>query len=300
MYTVLGASGHTGSIIARKLLEKGERVRVVGRHENKLQQFVQRGAESVVADFADTNGLTQAFAGARAAYLLIPSDMTSPDYRADQERMGTAVATAVKNSGLQYAVVLSSFGAQVPSGTGPIAGIHSFEQKVNAIDRLNALCIRAGYFMENHLNAIGMIQMMGIFGGPFRPDLKITMIATRDIGAHAADRLLRLDFNGKSARDLLGERDLTMPEVAALIGRALNRPDLRYVQFPYDQVEQVLLQMGTPPKTAALMTEMFQAINNGVVAATEPRTPENTTPTSVETFVKEVFVPAFQGQAVGA
>ena len=57
MYTVLGASGNTGSIIARKLLEKGEKVRVVGRHESKLQQFAQRGAECVIGDVTDAAGV---------------------------------------------------------------------------------------------------------------------------------------------------------------------------------------------------------------------------------------------------
>jgi uncharacterized protein YbjT (DUF2867 family) len=300
MYTVLGASGNTGSIIARKLLEKGERVRVVGRHEGKLRQFVHRGAESAVGDVTDSSFLTHAFSEARAAYLLIPPSMTSQDYRSDQERASDAITAAVKNSGLQYAVTLSSFGAGAPSGTGPIAGLHALEAKLNGIDRLNVLHVRAGYFMENHLNAIGMIQMMGMFGGPLKADLKIPMIATRDIGAYNADRLLKLDFNGKSTRELLGERDVTMAEVATILSKALNRSDLRYAQFPYDQVEQVLLQMGTPPRTASLMLEMFQAINNGIVAGTEPRSAANTTPTSIETFIKEVFVPAFQGQAVGA
>src|SRR5580692_1761085 len=300
MYTVLGASGNTGSVIARKLLAKGEKVRVFGRHVGKLQQFVQRGAEAIVGEVTDAGILTQALTGARAAYLLIPPSMTSQDYRADQDRTSDVISTAVKNSGLQYAVSLSSFGAQVPSGTGPIAGLHAFEQKLNAIDRLNVLHLRAGYFMENHLNAIGMIQMMGVFAGPLKPDLKIPMIATRDIGAYAAERLLQLDFNGKRTQELLGDRDLTMSEVASVISKILNRADLRYVQFPYDQVEQVLVQMGTPPKTAALMTEMFRAINDGIVAATETRSPEDSTPTSIENFVKDVFGPAFQGQAAGA
>ena len=201
MYTVLGASGNTGSVIARKLLAKGEKVRVFGRHIGKLQQFVQRGAEAIVGDVADAGILTQALTGARAAYLLIPPGATSQDYRSDQDRTSDVISTAVKNSGLQYAVNLSSFGAQVTSGTGPIAGLHAFEQKLNAIDRLNVLHLRAGYFMENHLNAIGMIQMMGVFAGPLKPDLKIPMIATRDIGGYAAERLLQLDFNGKRTRN---------------------------------------------------------------------------------------------------
>lgn len=300
MYTVLGATGNIGSVITKTLLEKGEKVRAVGRNMARLQAFVQKGAEAFVGDVTDAEAMTRAFSGARAAFLMIPPGMTAADYRADQERASDAISSAAKSAGLHYAVHLSSFGAQAPAGTGPILGLHFSEQKLNAVEKLNVLHLRAGYFMENHLAAVSMIQMMGIFGGALKTDLKLPMIATRDIGAYAAERLLKLDFNGEATQELLGERDLSMNDVAGAIGKALNKPDLLYAQFPYDQVQQVLVQMGTPPKTAACFIEMFQGINNGIVVATEPRSEKNTTPTSIETFVKDVFVPAYQGIGVGA
>jgi len=300
MYTVLGANGNIGSVIARTLLEKGEKVRVVGRNAGKLQALVQKGAEAFVGNVADENAMTEALTGARAAFLLIPPDMTSPDYRAEQERTGDSIAGAAKKSGLQYAVSLSSVGAQAPAGTGPIAGLHGFEKKLNALEKLNVLHLRPAYFFENHLAGVSMIQMMGLLGGALKADAKMPQIATRDIGAYAAERLLTLDFNAKFTHELHGERDLSMNDVAAVISRALGKSDLRYVQFPYDQVAQVLTQMGTPAKTAAQFIEMFQGLNDGIAVANEPRCAENTTPTSIETFVKEVFVPAYQGRAVGA
>jgi uncharacterized protein YbjT (DUF2867 family) len=300
MYVVLGATGHTGSIIANSLLLKGERVRVVGRDASRLERFVRKGAEAFTANVSDATALTQAFAGARAAYLMLPPNMTSPDYRADQERESDAIAKAVKDSSLRYAVHLSSYGAQAPEGTGPIAGLHSSEQKLNAITGLNVLHLRAGYFMENHLAAIGMIQGMGMFGHALLPDLKHPMIATRDIGDYAAQRILKLDFSGKQTRELLGERDISMTEATSVIARGIGKPDLRYVQFPYEQVQQVLAQMGILPKTASQFIEMYKAINEGVVAGREPRSPENTTPTSFEKFVQDVFAPAYNGKAATA
>lgn len=300
MYTVLGATGHIGSVIAKKLLEKGEKVRAVGRSTARLQPFVQKGAEAFIADVTDAEALTRAFREARAVFLLMPPGLQSQDYQAEQERESDAISAAVRSAGVHYAVNLSSFGAQAPSGAGPIGGLHRSELKLNAVEKLNILHLRPAYFFENHLAAIGMIQMMGLYGGALKGDLQIPMIATRDIGAYAAERLLRLDFKGKTTRELLGERDLSMSEVTAIIGKTLNRTDLRYAQFPYEQVQQVLTQMGTPPKTAAYFIEMFQGINNGIVVATEPRSAENTTPTSIETFVKDVFVPAYQGVGVSA
>jgi len=290
-YVILGASGNTGSIIADSLLSEGKKVRVVGRDAERLQRFVRKGAEAFTGEVSDAVALTRAFRGARAAYLMLPP-ITS---REDQERESDAIAKAVSESGLSYAVHLSSYGAHVPKGTGPVTGLHSSEQKLNAIGGLNVLHLRAAYFMENNLAAIRMIQEMGIFGHALLPDLKLPMVATRDVGNYAAQRLLDMDFSGKPTRELLGERDLSMAEATAIIARRIGKPDLSYVQFPYDQVQRVLEEMGMPPKKAAVYIEMFQAINTGVLAAQEPRSRENTTATSFEEFVQDVFAPAYHG-----
>jgi uncharacterized protein YbjT (DUF2867 family) len=288
-YVILGATGNTGSIIADSLLLRGKKVRVVGRDAGRLQRFVRKGAEGFTGDVTDAAALTKAFSGARAAYLMLPP-ITS---REDQERESDAIAKAVTESGLRYAVHLSSYGAHVPEGTGPITGLHSSEQKLNAIGGLNVLHLRAAYFMENNLAAISMIQGMGILGHALLPGLKLPMIATPDVGGYAAQRLLDLDFSGKQTRELLGERDLSMAEATTLIGRGIGKPDLRYEQFTYGQAQQGLEQMGMPPKKAAVYIEMFKAINTGVLAAQEPRSRQNSTPTSFETFVQDVFAPAY-------
>ena len=174
MYVVLGASGNTGSIIANSLLSNGEKVRVMGRDAGRLQRFVRKGAEAFTATVSDAAALTKGFSGVRAAYLMLPPVKS----REDQERESDAIAKAVKESGLRYAVHLSSYGAHVPEGTGPIAGLHSSEQKLNAISRLNVLHLRAAYFMENNLTAIGMIHEIGNVR---------TSAATRPEAAHDRD-----------------------------------------------------------------------------------------------------------------
>jgi uncharacterized protein YbjT (DUF2867 family) len=293
MYVILGASGNTGSVVANFLLSKGKKVRVVGRDSGRLQRFVDKGAEAFTADMSDAAALTKAFSGARAAYLLLPPAKS----REDQERESDAIANAVKESDLPYAMYLSSYGAQVPEGTGPVAGLHSSEQKLNAISGLNVLHLRAAYFMENNLAAIGMIHRLGLFGNALLPDVKFPMVATRDVGNYAAQRLLDLDFSGKQTRELLGERDLSMTETTAVIARGIGKPDLRYEQFPYDQVQEVLTQLGVPPKGAAMYIEMYKAINAGVLVPVESRSRENTTPTSIEQFVQDVFAAAYHRKA---
>jgi uncharacterized protein YbjT (DUF2867 family) len=268
----------------------------VGRDAGRLQRFVDKGAEAFTADLNDAAAITKAFSGARAAYLLLPPVKS----REVQERESDAIAKAVKESGLRYAVHLSSYGAQVPENTGPLVGLHASEEKLNAISGLSALHLRAGYFMENNLAAIGMIHGMGLVGNALLPDVKLPMIATRDVGNYAAQRLLHLDFSGKQTRELLGERDLSMTEVTAVIARGIGKPDLRYQQLSYDQVQQALIDLGVPPKGAALYVEMYKAINEQVVVPLEPRSPENTTPTSFESFVQDVFVAVYRGKTSNA
>ena len=296
IYVILGASGNTGSIIANSLLSAGKKVRVVGRDSGRLQRFVDKGAEAFTADMSDAFALAKTFRGARAAYLMLPPAKSQEE----QERDSDGIAKAVKKSGLRYAVHLSSYGAQVAKGAGPVSGLHSSEQKLNAIQGLNVLHLRAAYFMENNLAAIGMIHGMGIFGNALLPDLKIPMAATRDVGDYAAQRLMHLDFSGKQTRELLGERDLSMTEATEVSARGIGKPDLRYQQFPYDQVQQALTQLGVPPKGAAMYIEMYKAINAGVLVPLEARSPENTSPTSFEQFVQDVFVAAYRGKAPSA
>jgi uncharacterized protein YbjT (DUF2867 family) len=300
MYVILGATGNIGSEIVHRLLAKDEKVQAVGRNPEKLRALAYKGAETVSADLHDANALTNALTGARAAFLMMPPNLASPDYWEEQERFGEAITTAAEKSKLQYAVVLSSIAGQVPSGTGPIAGLHRFEQKLNRVGALNALHLRPAFFMENNLMAVDMIPKMGVFASALLPDHMIPMIATRDIGAYAADRLLQLNFAGKQAQDLLGERDLSMNGVTAIIGRAIGQPDLRYVRVSYDQAHQALMGMGVPTKTADQFIEMYRGLDENVVVSEQPRSSTSTTPTSFETFVQEVFLPAFRGKAASA
>jgi uncharacterized protein YbjT (DUF2867 family) len=300
MYVVIGATGNTGSVVAEKLLGNGEKVRVLGRDPKRLERFTQKGAEAFVADVTDGARLTKAFSGARAVYAMIPPNRSAADVRAYQDRTNAALAAALQNSGVKHAVVLSSIGADKPDKTGPVVGLHNLEEKVNEIAGLNAVYLRAGYFMENTLPQIDVVKSFGRVAGPVRADLPLPMIATRDIGAVAAEVLLKLDFEGKRSRELLGARDITYIEVARIIGEAIGKPGLSYSQMPPAQLKPALIQMGMSSNMADLLLEMADALNSGHMKALEPRSAQNTTPTTFEMFVVEEFVPRFQGRAARA
>lgn len=300
MYVIMGASGNTGSVVANKLLDAGKKVRVVGRDSKRLAPFASRGAEAVVADAVDAAALTRAFAGAEAVYVLIPPNVAADNLLKYADQVTNAVAQAIESAKVKYAVVLSSFGADKPDKTGPVLGLHELESRLSKIPGLHALFLRAGYFMENMLAQVAIIRNYGMMAGPVRGDLALPMIATQDIGEAAAEALVRLDFRGAQTRELLGQRDVPYNEVARIVGKAIGRPALAYIKLPDEQVIQAMTGMGMSKNFAKAICELAEALNNGYMRALETRGVKNTTPTSFETFVDSMFLPAFRAQAASA
>jgi len=300
MIVIVGATGNTGKVLAEKLLAAGEKIRVVGRSAQRLERLAAKGAETFVGSAEDPAAMERAFAGATAVFAMIPSSVTVEDYRSYQEHISSSLAAAIEKAQVQYVVSLSSVGADKSEKVGPVNGLHNLEQKLNRISAANVLHLRPGYFMENHFQYIGLIRTMRRMAGTLRGDLPISMIATRDIGAAAAEALRGRNFSGKSTRELLGPRDVSMEEAAQIIGRAIGQDRLAYSQVPGIMVKMAMRQAGMAAGTADLLLEMFEAMNSGWMAPQEKRSAANTTSTTLEAFVAEEFVPRFRAAASAA
>jgi uncharacterized protein YbjT (DUF2867 family) len=300
MIVITGATGNTGKPAAEALLAKGEKVRAVGRDAKKLEPLVAKGAEAFVGKADDDAAMSKAFEGAAAVYLLIPPDLHQEDYRGFQERVTDGYAAAVASARVPYVVTLSSIGAQNAEKTGPIVGLHNMEQKLNRVAGLNVLHLRPGYFMENLFMSIPPLRSMGVLPGSSPADVPLPWIATKDIGAYAAGRLAARDFTGSSIQELFGPRDISMKEVASIIGKAIGKPHLGYMQVPFMMLEPALVQMGMPKSSAALVIEMWKGANAGLLTPEAPRSAANSMPTTLESFATDVFASAFLGQTASA
>ncbi|MGA7104088.1 MAG: NmrA family NAD(P)-binding protein [Candidatus Deferrimicrobiaceae bacterium] len=290
MIAITGATGNIGSKITADLLSKGQNVRCIARTADNLKSFADKGADIATISLEDTAALSDAFRDIDAIFAMIPPDYQASDFRAFQNTIGASIAKAVETSGVKYVVNLSSQGAHLPDKTGPIKGLHDQEQRLNKLKGVNILHLRPTYFMENLLANIDMIKQMNIMGSAIRGDMKIPMIATQDIARFAAERLLKKDFSGMTVKDLLGQRDVSMNEAAKIIGKKIDKPDLKYVQFSYEDTEKALVDMGFSADVAGLFIEMSKAFNQELINA--PRTQENTTDTPLEEFA-EVFARIF-------
>jgi uncharacterized protein YbjT (DUF2867 family) len=267
-------------------LEQREKVRVLGRSAGKLERLESSGAEVLIGDAADAAFLTGVFRGADAVYTLLPPDPQSPDLRKKWDQQGEAIVKAIRDSGVRYVVFLSSVGADLPEGTGPIASLHAQEERLRKLPYVNVLILRPASFFENFYGILGLIKHQGINGGAVAPDLRLPMIATRDIADVATHAMRARNWTGVVVRELLGAGDLTFADATRIIGAHVGKPELQYVQFPYADFAASLVQMGLSPNMAGLYAEMARAFNEGKIQSLDGRWPENTTPTRFEDFVK--------------
>jgi uncharacterized protein YbjT (DUF2867 family) len=295
-FVICGATGNVGSRVVETLLAAGEPVRAVGRERVRLAPLAAKGAEPCPGDLGDTGFLAKAFAGARAAFVMIPPGYDASDYRAYQRRIAENLASALGTARVPLVVSLSSVGAHLSEGTGPILGLYDMERMLDGMRDASVVHLRPGYFMENHLWSIPVIRANGINGSPTRPDVPIPMVATRDIAEGAARLLSEEIFTGRAIRYLLGPRDLTMSEATRILGESIGRPDLKYVQFPEEDARREMTGMGMSPGAVDAMLEMERGFNAGAIVATQKRSPENSTKTTLEEFARNVFAPAFQAR----
>ena len=286
MYVVTGATGNTGKVIAETLLAQGKRIRAIGRNAEHLQSLVEKGAEPFVGSVTEVPAMVRAFQGAQAVYLMTPPNNSTESFRAYQNQVAKVYGEAIRQAGVSFVVHLSSVGANLAQGAGPISGLYDAEQQLNQLRGVNIVHLRAAFFMENFFFSLDLIRNQNINGSALRKDLVLPMIATRDIAEAAAQLLLRLDFSGHSARELLGYQDLSMEQATRILGQAIGKDDLGYVQFPYEQAEQAMVAMGLSHDVARSLNEMDRAMNEGRVRPLEKRSAANTTPTSLEQFAQ--------------
>lgn len=286
-----GATGKIGSQLAHILLAQGYRVTAVARPSQRLDALQQAGAEAASGDLHDVAFLTKTLREADAAFLITPPNTSASDVLADMRQVGDAIAQAVQASGLRRAVNLSSARADQPANNGPV--FLEREIQLNAIEGLTVAHLRPAFFMENLLANVGTIKRMGVVGSAMRPDLSLPMVAIKDIAARAAELLGGASFDNHSRHPLLGPRDYSMQDATAAIGQAIGQPELRYMQFPYEEAYAGMVKAGMSESMAGLYDEMIRISNQGKAAPSDARTAASTTPTTLEEFAQNVFAPAF-------
>lgn len=232
---VTGATGQQGGAVARSLLSKGQKVRVLTRSPGKAKELARDGAEVMRGDFEDRDSLKEALQGADGVFLMGTPFEKGPDAEAEQ---GKSIVMACWKFGAPQLVYSSVCAAN--TGTG----IPHFESKAKVeyyIRQTGQPCtiLRPVWFMENFSSPwLAPSIEKGVLSTPILPDRKLQMIALADIGEFASEAFLRpKEFIGKEI-DLAGD-ELTMADITLQISCAANRP-VRYETIPDEKAEEAV------------------------------------------------------------
>ena len=259
--TITTPSGNIGSKLADILLTSGEaQVTVLARTPSKVEHLAARGASVVAGDQLDPAAVDKAVDGAEVLFWLTGIDYTAANVRARYNQFADAASGALRRHPRLRIVNLSSVGAQLPNGTGPITGLHDTEQKLIAAGK-DVINLRANYFMENVLSSLPTIASDGAIYATHPGSAKAEQVATADIAEAAAHYLLH-GPRGQHAVDILGPESISFDQVAATIGDAIGKP-VRHVQIPPDAMKAALSSAGLSADLAAQLVELQQAMAEG-------------------------------------
>lgn len=266
-YVITGGAGNISKPLSLSLLQKGHQVTVIGRSKANLQELIDAGAKTAIGSVDDEDFLTQSFTGADAVYAMVPPNFGVADWKAYIGTVGENYARAIAASAVKQVVFLSSVGADLSDGCGPVTGLYRAEQALQKLKEVNIVYLRPPYFYNNLFANIGLIKNMGIMGSNFSsPAGKFPIVAPIDIAEVAASYLLNPNFQGHQVHYLSSDETST-DEIAAAIGKAIGKPDLKWVQFSDEQTLNGMLQAGLPEEIAKNYTEMGAAIQSGKMQA---------------------------------
>jgi len=282
-------------VTAQELLKAGHEVVAIGRDAGRLAQLQAAGAKLAIGDLADSAFLTETLEGADGFFALVPPNMIVEDFPAYQREIADSLVSATVASGVKNVLLLSSIGAHLGTGAGVVDGLGYAEQEFAKHAGLNVLALRAGYFMENLFNSIGLIKQFGILTGSLlAPDYKFSVVATHDLGIVSAKRLAALDFSGFSATYAAGPAELSMTEIAGILGKVFGIEHLPYVPATEEQFAQGMLSYGLKQTIVDGYLQLFKAMNDGSFNSDYVRKDEFATPTTLEVFTTQALLPYYQ------
>ncbi len=262
--TLTGSLGNITKPLAEILVAKGYEVKIISSNADRAEAIKALGAIPLIGSITDTAFLTAAFAGADAVYTMVPPNFAAPNFRTYIKSIGENYAVAIKEAGVKKVVNLSSVGADLSGGTGPIAGLHDVENIYATLDGVAVKHLRAGYFYINFLANVDMVKHANILGSNFGADAKLVLVHPRNIAEVAAETL-ESSFTGKSVLYVASDDQSTPADVAKALGTAVGKPELPWVEFNDEDAFNGMTGAGLPEEIAKNYVEMGDAIRSNVL-----------------------------------
>lgn len=266
-YVITGGAGNISKPVTLALLKANHDVTVIGRNADNLKELTDAGAKAAIGSVDDLSFVTNVFQQADAVYTMVPPTYQASDWKEHIARIGQIYADAIKVSGVKFVVNLSSIGAHLPDGVGPVSGLHRVENALNTLSGVQVKHLRPAYFYNNLLANVGMIKGMGIIGANFTAaEGKFPIVSPADIAEAAVEELIQLHFTGNSVRYVISD-EVSTSQIASVLGAAIGKPDLAWIQFTDEQALGGMIQAGLPEEVAKNYAEMNHSIQTGDMSA---------------------------------
>ncbi len=262
--TLTGSLGNITKPLAEILIRAGHEVTVISSNADKKTAIEALGAKASIGSIADIPFLTNSFKGADAVYTMVPYNFGAENYRQYVAGIGSNYAKAIKASGVKRVANLSSIGAHLENGTGPITGLHDVEQILNQLDNVAVKHIRPAIFYINFFFDIALIKGQNIMGNNYGKEKRLVMVHPKDIATVVASELQQ-SFTGKSYCYVVSE-ERCISDIVKILGSAIGKPELAWVQFTNEQTFAGMTMSGImPPTIANLYVELGTAIDKGIL-----------------------------------
>ncbi len=290
-YVLTGSLGHISKPLAAKLISEGHQVSIISSNASNKDAITSMGAGALIGSVEDVAFLTNSFSGTDAVYLMIPPKWDPADWIGHMKNIADNYAEAIKKSSVKNIVVLSSVGAHMGTGAGPVDGLAYLESKINELD-VNAVYLRPSYFYYNLFSMIPLIKHAGIMGTNQPASHKLVLTHTSEIASVAAEQLLKLNFTGKKVI-YIGNDERTWADITNVLSRSIGKENIPWVEFTDEQSLNGMLQAGLNPAIAKGYTNMGAALRSGEMEADYWKNhPQQLGKIKLEDFAKE-FAAAF-------
>lgn len=265
-YVITGSLGNISKPLSEALIKAGNDVTIITSKQENAAAIEALGAKAAVGSVEDVDFLTKTFSGANAVYTMVPPNINAAEWKQWIGNVGKNYAAAIKATGIKYVVNLSSVGAHLNDGCGPVSGLHLAENALNQLDDVNIRHLRPAYFYHNLFSNLGLIKNAGIMGSNFSiTDDKFPIVDPADIASVAIEELLNLNFKGHSVRYVASD-EVSTSTIASEFGKAIGKNDLQWIAFTDEQAFEGMKQAGLSEEVAKNYTEMGAAINSGVMS----------------------------------
>jgi uncharacterized protein YbjT (DUF2867 family) len=292
MIVITAPTGTIGHQVLENVLRSSEPIRVIARDPSRLPSQTRERVEVVQGSHGDMDVVTQAFKGADAVFWLVPPDTHAESVEAAYLDFTRPACDALQSQGVRRVVGVSALGRGVTKNAGLVSASLAMDDLI-ASTGVSYRALTMPSFMDNVLRQVEPIKSRGMFFSPISGDRKLPTCATRDIAAVAARLLLDPSWTGQGSVPVLGPEDLSFNDMAQIMSEVLGKP-MRFQQIPGEAFKAGLTGRGMSEAMAQGTLDMMVAKNEGLDNA-EPRTPENTTPTSFRQWCEEVLKPAVLG-----